>query len=138
MSLKKRRLEERGVAGNLMEVKLAANVALQVDLKVIKGGLEPTTAADMVKFFSIQRHTSLASLSLRDNREDVSYENQHRTFMRCPDVVVTLMDPTSFYLLAEYLNATMGFPIFNMHLRPKPNFKPGLINSPTLQTPEPS
>jgi len=60
VSLKKRRLEESGVAGNLVEVKLAANVVLQEHDEGVKGGLEPATAADMVKFFRIQRHTSLA------------------------------------------------------------------------------
>jgi len=64
VSLKKRRLEESGVVGSLVEVKLAANVALQKDDMGVKGGMEPTTAADMVKIFRIQRHTSLAPLSL--------------------------------------------------------------------------
>lgn len=77
-------------------------------------------------FQNSETHFSCSSLSLslsslRDNREDVSYNNQHRTFMRCPDVAVTLMDPTLFYFLHEYLNANMGFPIFHMLLLPAPH-----------------
>lgn len=90
LSLKKRRLEESGVAGKLVEVELAPNVLLLVrddgnkGVKAAVVEIEPTTVVeDMFQFFQNSDTVPLSlSLSLREDFCcHTNSFNQHRTFV---------------------------------------------------------